>query len=416
MRVRVPAAHIDEEVEQRLRKVGKTAKLKGFRPGKIPAKVLRRHYGAAVREEVLQDMLRSSYTEALGQENLRPVVAPKIESESAAEGRDLDYTATFEVYPEIEVAGLDGLRVAEPVAGVSEADIDEMLEKLREQRADWIAVERPAADGDRVTVDFEGSLKGEPIEGGKGEDVPVVLGSGEMLPEFEENLAGLRAGDEKTFKLKFPKDYHAEALAGKKASFSATVKEVAERRLPDVGEEFIRGLGIDSGELAELQKDLRRNMEREAESKSRSEVRRQVIEQILEANPIEVRAALVEDEARVLQKDAMRRMGIEDPEEAPETGAFSEAAEQRVRLQLLMAEVIRESSVELDRERVKAKVDELCAPYDNPEELRRMYFKNPELLRSVESAVIEDQVIEWLVSRAEVTKKESGFSELMADR
>ena len=413
MRVQVPADRIEQEVENRLRNVGRSARLKGFRPGKAPPRVIRQRYGGQVRQEVLEEFLQTSYSEAISRENLRPAGGPRIEPETVEEGKDLTYTATFEIYPDVELQGLDAMKIVRPDITVGESDVDEMLETLRKQRSTWSAVERAAADGDRVTIDFEGTVKGEPIEGGQGEQVPMVLGSGQMLPDFEKNLAGLNAGDGKTFKLKFPKDYHANELAGQKASFAVKVSEVAERLLPDLDPEFVKGFGIESGEIDDFRKDVRQNMEREAAAKAQAEVKRQAMEALLQANPIQIPAVLVEQQAAGLQSETMRSMGIEDPDKAPPRESFRGTAEKRVRLGLLVGAVIRENQIEVDRDRLKAKVDEMCASYQDPEAVRKIYFQNQELLGQVESLVLEEQVVEWLVSQAAVENKPTSFHDLM---
>jgi trigger factor len=415
MRVQVPADRIEQEVENRLRNVGRSARLKGFRPGKAPPRVIRQRYGGQVRQEVLEEFLQTSYSEAISRENLRPAGGPRIEPETVEEGKDLTYTATFEIYPDVELQGLDAMKIVRPDITVGESDVDDMLETLRKQRSTWSAVERAAADGDRVTIDFEGTVKGEPIEGGQGEQVPMVLGSGQMLPDFEKNLAGLSAGDGKTFKLKFPKDYHANELAGQKASFAVKVSEVAERLLPDLDQEFVKGFGIESGEIDDFRTDVRRNMEREAAAKAQAEVKRQAMEALLQANPIQIPAVLVEQQAAGLQSETMRSMGIEDPDKAPPRESFRDTAEKRVRLGLLVGAVIRENQIEVDRDRLKVKVDEMCASYQDPEAVRKIYFQNQELLGQVESLVLEEQVVEWLVSQAAVENKPTSFHDLMND-
>ena len=413
MRVQVPADRIDQEVETRLKKVGRTASLKGFRPGKVPASVIRKRYGGQVRQEVLQEMLQSSYSEALDREQLQPAGGPTIEPETVDEGQDLTYVATFEIYPEFELSGLDSLKIEAPEAAVEDGDIQKMLDNLREQNADWTEVDRKASEGDQVTVDFSGTLKGEPIEGGSGEDVPIVIGGGQMLPEFDKNLSGASAGDEKTFKVKFPKDYHAEHLAGQKAEFAVTVKSVSEKSLPELDEEFVKRFGIDSGQIDDLRADIRKNMERECDAKLKAELKRLVMEQLLEANPIDVPSVMIDEEAQRLRTDTMRQMGITDEAQAPAPESFRETAERRVRLGLLVASVIRDNELEADGDRVKARVDEMAAPYDQPDQIRKMYFQSPELLQSVESSVLEEQVVDWLLSKSAVTNKTISFDELM---
>ena len=245
LRVEVPAERINKEIENRLRRVGKTAKIKGFRPGKVPAKVIRQRYGDQVRQEVLSEMMQTSYSEALQRESLVPAGGPQIHPERAGDEEGLVYTATFEVYPEVELADLDRISVTRPVVEITEADVDDMMENLRKQKAEWESVDRPAAEGDKVIVDFEGSIKGEPIENGKGEQIPVVLGEGRMIEDFEKALTGVSAGDEKTFKVKYPKDYPAEELAGKKAEFKAVIHEVQEQVLPPLDEELANAYGVE---------------------------------------------------------------------------------------------------------------------------------------------------------------------------
>jgi trigger factor len=415
IKVQIPAVRIENEINSRLQRVGRTAKLKGFRPGKIPAKVIRQHYGGQIRQEVLQAIVESSYSEAITQEKLRPAAVPTIEPESAGSGDDFTYTATFEIYPEIKLAGLDGLKVKRPQTEIEDADLDEMIETLRKQRANWSPVERQAAEGDRVTVDFEGRLKGEPIANGVGKAVPIVLGQGQMLHDFENNLIGLKNGSKKTFKLKFPKDYHAEELAGRKVEFNVTVGEVAAPQLPDVDQEFIKALGVPSGDANDFRQDVRSNMGREVDSRIKAEIKRQLMEQLLEANPIDLPAVLIEREAASLRNESMRNIGITDPKDpkAPGLDAFREAAKRRVRLGLLVAAVIEENKLVVDRDRVKQKVDEMCSPYDQPEEIRKLYYQNHQLLTQVENLVMEDQVVEWLISKATVSDKVTGFTELM---
>ena len=416
MTVTIPAERIEKEIDTRLLSVGRKARLKGFRPGKAPPKVIRQHYGAGVREEVLNEMVQSSYSAALDQEKLRPAALPRLEQQSAQAGHDFAYTATFEVYPEFELQGLDGLAVDKAETEIAGKDVDEMIETLRKQRATWVPVERRAADGDRVIVDFEGKVKDEPIEGGIGKDVEIVIGQGQMLEDFEKHLLGLSAGEEKSFKLKFKKDYRAEDLAGKKATFTVNVKEVAAQELPAVDEEFVKAFGIESGDLGAFRADVTKNMEREAGSMIQSDVKRQVMEQLLEANPIEIPSALIQNEAANLRKEAMRNLGIPDDEtddpRVPSLEVYQEPAERRVRLGLLVGAIIEENDLEVDRERVKLKVDDICAPYENPEEFKKLYFQNPQLLQQVENMVLEEQVVDFLVSRAKLTLTPRAFGEL----
>ena len=414
--VTIPAERIEKEIDTRLVSVGRKAKLKGFRPGKVPPKVIRQHYGAGVREEVLNEMVQSSYTAALDQEKLRPAAMPTLEQGAAEIGDDFAFSATFEVYPEFRLDGLDGFKVERAETEIGDPDIDDMIETLRKQRATWSPVGRKAADGDKVTVDFEGKVKDEPIEGGVGQDVEIIIGQGQMLEEFEKNLIGLSAGDETSFNLKFKKDYQAEELAGKKATFTVNVKEIAEQELPELDAEFIKAFGVDNGDLEALRADVRKNMEREAEAMIQSDVKRQVMEQLLKANPIDIPSALIQSEAGNLRAEAMRNLGIKDENaedsRVPPLDAYLVAAERRVRLSLLVGAVIEENSLEVDQDRIKGKVDEICAPYDKPDEFKKLYFQNPQLLEQVKNMVLEEQVVEWLVSKARLTVAPKDFSEL----
>ena len=416
MTVTIPADQIEQEVTTRLKKVGNTAKLKGFRPGKVPAKIIRQQYGAGVRQEVLNEMVQSSYTAAIDQEALKPAAMPTVEPADADDGNDFTYVATFEVFPEFELKALKDFPVERAETEIGDADIDEMIDTLRSQRADWTPVERQSADGDQVTIDFEGTLKGEPLEGGSGQDADIVIGQGQMLEDFEKNLLGLSAGDEKTFKLKFPKDYQATEIAGQKAEFKINVKAVAEQSLPEVDAEFVKGFGIESGDVEAFRQDVRNNMEREAKAMIDSEVKRQVMEHLLETNPIEVPSALITSEADNLRKEALRNLGL--PEDAPDgpnvpaLDSYLEAAERRVRLSLLVGAVIEENSLQVDRDRVRDKLDEICAPYEQPDEIKKIYMQNPQLMGQIESMVLEEQVVDWLVSQAKLTVTPKAFGEL----
>ena len=413
LRVQVPAETIESQVEVRLKEVGRTAKIHGFRPGKIPAKVVKQQFGGQVRQEILEKVLQSSYIDAITQEKLQPAGNPNIEPESIEEGKDLTYIATIEVYPEVEITGLDKIKVKAPEAEIGDADIDEMIDNLRKQRSDWAPVERKAGDGDKVKLDFAGTLKGEAFEGGSAEDFEFVIGEGQMLEDFEKGVKGLKAGDEKSIKVKFPKDYHSAELAGEKAEFALTIKEVGESVLPEIDEEFVKSYGIESGAADDLRADIVKNMERELDAKSKGEVKRQVMEGLAEQNPVEVPGVLVTQETQSMQQQAMERMGIQDAAQAPPLDTFREPAEKRVRLGLLLQEVIADNKIEVDRDRVNAKIDELVAPYDQPDEIRNMYLQNPQFLGQVENVVLEEQVVEFLQGQAKVSAKKMTFKELM---
>jgi trigger factor len=415
MTVQVPAEQIESEIASRLASVGKTARIKGFRPGKVPMSVIRQRYGGQVRQEVLGELLRSTYAEAIAKESLRPAGGPQIEPGPIEEGKGLEYTATFEVYPEIELKGAKGIAVKRPVAEIGDDDVDRMLEKLRRQRVEWDAVERPAADADRVTVDFSGAIDGEPFPGGSGEEIPVVLGEGQMLPDFEAGLAGSSAGDEKDIKVAFPEDYGAPELAGKTADFHVRVRKVEEPRMPELDDRFAMSFGISEGGLAKLREEVADNMRREMEQTVRGQLREQLLSGLLEANQLELPKVLVEDEVRSLQESAIRRMGGEITEQTqlPPREPLEEPARRRVSLGLLVAEVIRTAEIELDQERARRRVIELAAGTGNPEEALRFYASNREIMDRIEMDVIEEQVVDWLLEHAEVREEQTTFESLM---
>lgn len=413
MRVELPAERIEKEIESRLKRVGRTAKIKGFRPGKIPPKVVRKHYGGQIREEVLSELMQKSYSEAVQQEKLTPAGGPQIEPVDAKNGDAFAYVATFEVLPEVTLSGLDKIKVERPVVEIGDADCDEMIENLRRQRAEWKPVERASKEGDRVIVDFDGSIKGEPIDGGKGEQVPVELGRGQMLPDFEKGLTGVSAGDEKTIKVKFPKDYHAEELQGKKVDFALKVQRVEEQELPPLDDSLAEMYGVTEGGLAQLREDVKANMRREADDKIRNDVKEQVMGALLAANDIEIPKALKEQEMHSMQHEAMRRMGIEDHSQAPPRENFAAAAERRVRLGLLLRQFIEDSNLRVDADRVRVRVEEICSSYENSAEMVANYMSNPQVLQQLEPLVLEEQAVELLVKNGNEKEKKVGFSEYM---
>ena len=413
MRIELPAERIEQEVESRLKRVGKTAKIKGFRPGKVPAKVVRQHYGGQVRQEVLSDLMGQSYRDAVQQENLNPVAQPRIEPEFSESGDTFAYTATFEVLPEVKLKGLDKIEVAVPDIDIQDSDCDDMIDNLRRQKATWKVVERESAEGDRVIVDFEGKLKGEIFKGGTGKEVPVVLGEGQMLEDFEKALFGVKADDEKTFKVKFPKDYQSEELAGKKVDFSIRVHKVEEQELPPLDDSLAELYGVEEGGLEKLKSDVRDNMKREADQRIRGDIREQAMKGLLEANPVEVPKALAHQEAHSMQHEVMRQYGIEDHDQAPPIDKFLENAEKRVRLSLLIHQLIEDNDIQLDRERVKARVEQMCAGYENSEDMVNMYLSNQQIMSQIEPMVLEEQAVDWIVKNGKETLKKVSFKEYM---
>ena len=412
MTVKVPNQTIEQQVSARLARVGKTAKLKGFRPGKVPAKVVRQRFGAEVRQEVLSEVIRSSYSQAIDQQSLRPAGGPAIEVLPEDETH-FGYRAVFEVYPEVALTKLAGLTVEVPEVAIADKDVDDMIEKLRVQRATWEKVERKSKKGDRVVIDFLGRIDDEPFEGGEGKEIPIEVGAGQVIEDMDKVLAGLAPGDEKSAKVKFPKDYHAANLAGQKAVFEISVHHVEQRELPEVDDEFMKAYGVTEGGIESLREEVRNNMDRELSERIRAETRTHTLDALLNANNIDVPAALVQEEVRNLQGAAMQRMGISDPAQAPDPTQFEELARRRVSLGLIVEQLISDHDITLDRDRVDDRVAELSQPYDDPAEAVRAYRSNRELMAQVESSVLEDQVVDFVLEQAKTKSKKHKFDEYM---
>jgi len=413
MEVSVPRERIEQAIDERLKRVSRTAKLKGFRPGKVPLKVVKQQFGAQVRQEVLSDLMQSSFAEAVSQEKLNPAAGPRIEPLSVGPDEDLRYRATFEVFPEIELQGVEGIAVVRPVAEVAEADVDAMVLNLREQRPRFEAVERECREGDRVTMDFEGLVDGAPFEGSKGENVAVLLGGGRMLKDFETGILGMKADERRQVSVPYPADYHNAALAGKAASFEVHVKKVEERRLPDLDDEFCRDYGVLEGGIEQLRREVRDNMERELADNVRARLKQQLLDGLLKANPVDVPGSFVDAQVREMQIEAARRAGATDASQVPPADSFVEPARRRVALGLLIRELIRTRGVQIDRERVESRLADIAATYPDPDAVIKAYRQNAEALRQVESLVLEDQAVDLLLGHAKVTERPATFKEVM---
>jgi trigger factor len=413
MEVSVPATRVRQQVDARLLKVSRTARIKGFRPGKAPIHVIRKHYGPQVKDEVVSDLIRETFAEALKQEKLQPAGGPRIEAQKTGEPDGLRYTATFEVYPQIELADPTKLKLTRPVAEVTEGDVDAMIESLRRQRPNWAEVARGCRDGDRVTIDFEGKIDGAPFEGGKSENFTVVLGAGRLLPDFEQGVRGAAAGEKREFDLRFPEEYPARNLTGRTARFEALVHKVEESSLPEVDAAFCEAFGVAEGSIPALRAEVKQNMERELAEAVQSRLKSQVIEQLLAANPIAVPKALVEAEIRDMQVALMRRNGQRDARQLPPRDSFEPAARRRVALGLLLNEVIRMGNIQPDAGQLQGRLDELVASYTDPEEARRQYLQNEAATRQLQISVLEDQAVAWVVANAKVTDQAASFKDIM---
>ena len=413
MQVQVPAERVSKEIASRLKQLSRTARLNGFRPGKAPLTVIRQQFGPQVHREVIGELMQSSFSEAVTQNQLAPAGNPRIEPKNIDEGQDLTYVATFEVFPEVALKPFDGLELERVTADVTPADIDAMVERLRKQQMRFTAVTRAAAAGDKATVDFEGSIDGVPFAGGKGEAIPIVLGENRMLPQLEEGLIGLAPGDKKSVEVDFPADYRATDLAGKKASFQVEVKTVEEPSLPELDEEFCKTFGVTEGGVDKLREDVAANMGRELDQTLRTRNKAAVMEKLLEANPVDVPNTLVESQVRDMQMEGMRRAGTKDPAQAPAPGPLVEPARRRVALGLLFNDIIRRENIVVDPARSNARLDEMVGAYGDGAALKQAYLQNAEAMRQVESLALEDQVVDWILAHAKVTEKASTFKELM---
>ena len=388
--VSVPAARVAAEIESRFKTLARTARLKGFRPGKAPMPVVRQQFGAQVQSEVVGDLLRDSYAEAITQQQLKPATDPRIETVSAEPGADMRYVALIEIFPEFTVNSVSELSIERPSAKIEDKDLEAMIETMRKQRPDFISVDRAAADGDRVTVDFEGRIDGETFQGGSATGIPFVIGQGRMLKEFEDGVKGAKAGEAK----------------------SVTVQKVEEQKLPELNDEFCAAFGITEGGIEALRKEVLESMERELANAIRGKVRTQVLDKLHDANPIDVPKGMIAETVQSMQIDFARRMGIRDPQQLPAPESMQEPARRRVALGLVVGELIRAQGIKVDRERVNEKLNEAVGMHPNPDELRRQYLQNAEAMRQIESAALEDQLIDWVLSQAKVTEVPSTFSEL----
>jgi trigger factor len=413
MQVQVPAERVSKEIAERLQNLSRTARLNGFRPGKAPIKVIRQQFGTQVHREVIGELLQSSFAEAVTEKQLSPAGSPRIEPQSMDEGQDLKYVATFEVFPEVALQPFDSLELERVTAEVTESDIDAMVERLRKQQMKHSPVARAAAIGDKVTIDFVGTIDGTEFAGGKGENVAIVLGEGRMLPDLEQGLAGAAAGDHRDINVNFPADYRATELAGKLATFGTQIKTVEEPTLPELDEEFCKSFGVTEGGIPRLREDVAANMRRELEQNLRNRNKTAVLEKLYQANPIDVPNALLESQIRDMQIEAMRRAGAKDVSQAPPREPLIEPARRRVALGLLMNDVIRRENLVVDPKRANARLDEMVGAYGDAAALKRAYQQNADAMRQVESLALEDQVVDWILEHAKVREKVSTFKELM---
>jgi trigger factor len=410
MTVELPADDFEQEVDKRLRDVARQARLPGFRPGKVPMRVLRQRFGESVRGEVLGELVQSTFSRAVAEQELRPAGRPDIEPDIDLADRRYGYTARFEVLPEIELNDLSGKRIARPVAEITDADLDRMVERLREQRKTFETVERAAENGDRLTISFEGSVDGAPFPGGSAESRPLDLGSGTFIAGFEEQLIGAAAGTERIVNVTFPEEYHNAELAGKAAEFKVQVESVTAPRLPDVDADFVAAFGIEGGDVERFRADVRANMERELKQRIEAKIKNQVMDALIDANPVNLPEVLVREEIAALKNQTRQAAGgarFELPD-----ALFAESAERRVKLGLVIAEAVKRHALTPSPERVQELVLELAATYERPEDVVNYYYSDPQRLSSVEALAMEELVVARMLETADVEDEPTSFDAL----
>ncbi|MCG7373567.1 trigger factor [Pseudomonas luteola] len=411
MTVGVPAERIETEVAKRLQQTARRVKVPGFRPGKVPMSVIRQRYEASARQEAFGDLIQETFYEAIVQEKLNPAGAPSVEPKAYEKGKDLEYVATFEVFPEFEVKGLKDIQVERLQSEVADSDLDNMLEILRKQNTRYEEVDREAANDDQVTIDFVGKIDGETFQGGSANGTQLVLGSGRMIPGFEEGLVGAKAGEERVLNLTFPEDYQNLDLAGKTAEFTVKVTKVSAPQLPEMNEEFFAQFGVQESTLEGFRAEVRKNMDRELRQAIKNKVKNQVMDGLIAANPIEVPAALVNSEVDRLRVQAVQQFGGNiKPDQLP-AELFTEQAKRRVVLGLIIAEMVKQFELKPDDERVRALIEEMASAYQEPEQVVAWYYQNEQQLNEVRSVVLEEQVVDTVLEKAKVTDKQVSYED-----
>jgi trigger factor len=408
----VPSKRVDEEVDKRLKSMRSRVKIDGFRPGKVPLSVVSQQYGDSIYQEVVGELFQSTFYEAANQENLRVAGMPKIEATTLEPGKDLEYTATFDTYPEFKIADVSKMTVKKPAVKVMAADVDEMIETLRKQQQDWKEVKRAAKEGDLLIIDFDGTLDGEAFDGGSAKDFSVELGAGRMLKDFEDALIGMKAGDNKDADVAFPDDYPAENLKGKKAKFNLSVKNVSAPSLPTVDKAFIKKFGVEDGTKKSFKEEIKSNMERELEQRVKSHIKQSVMEGLHDLHEIELPEALVGDEIQQVRNEMAQNSQGADLSTLPDD-MFKDQAARRVKLGLIVGEIITKNKLEKDQARVDEMLDSLAASYEDPQALIEYYRGNQEAMQTIEAAVMEEMIVDWVLEKAKIKDEKMKFSDLV---
>ncbi|MDX2507879.1 MAG: trigger factor [Gammaproteobacteria bacterium] len=414
MVVEFPTSNIDGEVKTRLQSLTKTAKINGFRPGKIPFMVIKKRYGGQVEAEVLNEKLQQSYFEAISQEKINPAGQPAIDIIENDKEDTTSYKAIFEVYPEITIASLQDQNFEKAVVTIGEEDIDSTVENIRKQNQNLSDVDRGAQEGDQVTVDFTGTIDGEAFKGNEGQQVPVTLGQGQMIEGFENGLQGAKAGDEVSLELKFPEDYHYKDVAGKPVNFAISVSSIKEAVLPELNDEFFSKFAITEGGIDAFRAEVKKNMQVELNKSISAKLKNRVMDAILEVNDVPVPKALVEEEAKNMAQQMQSQYQKQGQGEAQlQTSMFEEQAKRRVALGLVLADIVKKHEIQASRESVKEKINGLAATYENPQEVMDYYLSHKDKLAEIESFVLEEKIVDWACEQANVTDKAYSFTEFM---
>lgn len=415
----VSLAGMEVEVDNRLKRLARTVKMDGFRPGKVPMKMVAQQYSGQVRQEVLGEAVQKNFAESVRAQKLKVAGYPRIEAKpSAGESKDLEFTATFEVYPDVVVGDISAVKIERPQVVVGDEEVGKTIEVLRKQRVTYEPVKRAAASGDQVTIDYRGTLNGEEFQGGQAKDYRLVLGEGRTLKDFEGSIVGMKAGKSKTFELTFPEDYHAKELAGKTVSFEVTLNQVAGPKLPEVDAEFAMSLGVLDGNLETMRSEIKANLEREVKKRITARVKESVMQTLLDATPFELPKALVEVEIERLREGAgedMRARGMKVGDISFPAHLFEDQARRRVSLGLILSEVVKANQLQATAEQVRELVNEFAESYEQPEQVVAWYYSEPNRLAEVEALAMEDNVVKWALEHAKVADVASAFDELMGN-
>ena len=413
MHVVVPAETVEVQVTEKIKQTAQQAKINGFRPGKVPLREVKRRFGDGIRQEVSSEVIQSTYGEALQKEEITPAGMPKIEEVKIEEGQDLEYTAIFEVFPEIEVSGLESIEVERLSSSIEDADLDKMIDTLREQRLAYAETDRAAAEKDQVNLDFDGFLGDEPFEGGKAEGTDLVLGSGSMIPGFEDGLVGLKAGEEKDLKVTFPENYQAENLAGQEVLFKIKVNKVSEPELPELNDEFFEQFDVKEGGMEAFREEVTNNMKRELDSAIKAKIKDQVMDGLSANNEVDLPQSLIDQEVNRMRQEAVQQFGGGaqlDPSMLP-AEMFSEQAQKRVKLGLIVSAIVDKNSLEANAEKVRETIEKMAATYQEPEQVINYYYSNEQQLSQIQNMVLEEQIVDFVLESAKVTDKTVSYDD-----